>query len=94
MEVGLSREFGVTRRGFLRAAGAGAAWVALAGAVGCGTSPREGGAASSPNRASVRGLSLPASGPVRTLRSRPDFEPPAVTVSVPATGNAARRLAR
>ena len=81
----------VTRRGFLRAAGAGAAWVALAGALGCEPAERGDRAGASPPKpaeASVRGLAPARSGPARVFRSRPDLAPPAVTVDTPAGGAA------
>ena len=81
----------VTRRGFLRAAGAGAAWVALAGTLGCDPAGRQDGAGASspkPRETSVRGLPTPNPGPTRIFRSRPDLDPPAVSVDGPAGGTA------
>ena len=77
----------VTRRGFLRAAGAGAAWVALAGTLGCDPDGREDRAAASPlkpGEASVRVVPPAPQGPVRVYRSRPDLMPPNVVVDTPA----------
>ncbi len=83
---------GVTRRGFLRAAGAGAAWVALAGTLGCepaeqeGRADRAGAAPLKPGESTVRGLLPARPGPARAFRSRPDLTPPTVAVDTPAEG--------
>jgi Arylsulfotransferase (ASST) len=71
----------LTRRRFLEAAGAGAAWVALANTLGCDSSeerPRE--------RAASGSGAPPAQQPglVRAFRSRPDLGPPAVEVATQA----------
>jgi outer membrane protein assembly factor BamB len=80
----------LTRRVFLRAAGAGAAWVAMAGALGCdligGRQDRVGASSPRPGETSVRGLSTPSPGPTRIFRSRPDLNPPAISVDRPAGG--------
>ena len=81
----------VTRRTFLRAAGAGAAWVALSGTLGCEPGEREEWAGASPlepGESSVRGLPPARRGPAHVFRSRPDLNPPAVTVGTPANGTA------
>ena len=81
----------ISRRGFLRAAGAGAAWVALAGVVGCepeGREDRAGASPLEPGESSVRGLPPARPGPARTFRSRPDLIPPTVSVGRPAEGAA------
>ncbi|MDQ3377432.1 MAG: arylsulfotransferase family protein [Actinomycetota bacterium] len=81
----------VTRRSFLRAAGAGAAWVALAGTLGCDPAEQEDRAGASPlkpGESSVRGLPPARSGPARIFRSRPDLTPPTVAVGKPAGGTA------
>ena len=77
----------VTRRDFLRAAGAGVAWVALSGTLGCDPA-EEDRAGASPSKAeeSVRGLPAARSGETRVFRSRPDLNPPTVTVDTPANG--------
>ena len=82
---------GVTRRGFLRAAGAGAAWVALAGTLGCEPAEREERAGASPlgsGGAPVRVVTPALQGPIRVYRSRPDLMPPNVAVGTPAEGTA------
>jgi hypothetical protein len=58
-----------TRRGFLKAASAGAAWIALYGALGCEQSKRKEANAS------------PEWSHPRTFRSRPDLSPPSVRVN-------------
>ena len=81
----------VTRRGFLRAAGAGAAWVALAGTLGCDPAEQEDRASASPlkpGEASVRVVPPARQGPVRVFGSRPDLMPPDVAVGTPAEGTA------
>jgi Arylsulfotransferase (ASST) len=59
-----------TRKDFLKAAGAGAAWIALSGPLGCEPSERTGASVSSE-----------WSQPVRTFRTRPDLRPPVVKVN-------------
>ena len=67
-----------TRRKFLKAAGAGAAWIALTSALpGC-ESDRRPRATASPARSS--GSSTAGSGYVRNFRSRPDLHPPTIDV--------------
>ena len=81
----------ITRRNFLRAAGAGAAWAALAGTLGCEPAGREeqaGAAPLKPGESSVRGLPPARPGAVHAFRSRPDLDPPVVTVGTPASGTA------
>ncbi len=77
----------VTRRDFLRAAGAGAAWVALAGSLGCEPAERgAGGGSLKPGESSVRVLPPALPGPARVFRSRPDLTPPTVAVGKPTEG--------
>ena len=71
----------LTRRGFLKAAGAGAAWITLTGTLGC----------EPPKRASEKtpGTAASAASAVqptyaRTFRSRPDLSPPGVGLVTPA----------
>ncbi len=82
----------VTRRSFLRAAGAGAAWVALLGTLGCEPAERAedraGASTPKPAASTVRGLPPVRSGSARVFRSRPDLTPPAVTVETPTEGAA------
>ena len=59
----------ITRRRFLGAAAGGAAWVALAGTTGCGPVERSRAAASSGQP-----------GQAWSFRSRPDLQPPVITV--------------
>lgn len=82
-----------TRRTFLKAAGAGAAWVTLAGAMGCEpveqrsskTSPK-----ARPEETTLTGSKSvqvrhsPPPGEAWTFRSRPDLRPPSVQVDTPA----------
>jgi Arylsulfotransferase (ASST) len=79
---------GVTRRGFLKAAGAGVAWIAAAGALGCGPTER-----ASKEAPATNATPAPPSTPAPTrpkdvlaFRSRPDLNPPGVGVAVPASG--------
>jgi hypothetical protein len=67
----------LTRRGFLKAAGAGAAWITLTGTLGCEPAPRLRATASR-----VR------PGQAWTFRSRPDLGPPSVEVTERARGTA------
>ena len=81
----------VTRRSFLRAAGAGAAWVALGGTLGCEPAEqgdRAGASPLKPGETSVRGLPPARPGPARVFRSRPDLIPPATSVGKLAGGTA------
>ncbi|CAA9514499.1 MAG: hypothetical protein AVDCRST_MAG12-3405 [uncultured Rubrobacteraceae bacterium] len=81
----------LTRGGFLRAAGAGAAWVALAGTLGCDPArqPDSAGAAPlRPGETTVRGLHTASPGPTRVFGSRPDLNPPSIAVDRPAGGTA------
>ncbi len=82
-----------TRRSFLRVAGAGAAWVALAGATGC--EPAERASQTSPKIPTGETTSPPVSGKVQvrpsappeeawSFRTRPDLKPPAVTIDTRA----------
>src|SRR5215217_1324300 len=67
----------ITRRDFLRAAAAGAAWIALIDASGCGGSPR------------ARAIAAPARGERPwAFRSRPDLSPPVVEVTEKANDTA------
>jgi hypothetical protein len=88
-EVGLNGK-GVTRRGFLRAAGAGAAWVALAGGLGCEPAESERrtdrALVPAPGEAPVRGLPPARPGETWTFRSRPDLGPSAAVVGTEAGG--------
>jgi hypothetical protein len=63
-----------TRRSFLKVAGAGAAWVALSGALGCEPEEEE----RVPERP----------GEAWTFRSRPDLRPPRMRIDKPARGTA------
>ena len=62
----------ITRRGFLRAAGAGAAWVAIAGTLGCEPENRV--------RANVPPKKITPPDQPLTFRSRPDLKPPAIGI--------------
>ncbi len=67
----------LTRRDFVKAAGAGGAWLALFGLAGCESD------------ASVRASTPPARvGQTWAFRSRPDLAPPPVEVTTPARGTA------
>jgi hypothetical protein len=71
--------------------GAGAAWVALANPLGCGSSGKTREAApsnSSFTHAPVRDSSPTQPGNVMSFRSRPDLSPPAVEVATSAHGTA------
>ena len=71
----------LTRRRFLEAAGAAAAWVALANTLGCDSSEER------PRERAASGSGAPPAqqpGPVRAFRSRPDLGPPAVEVATQA----------
>ena len=68
---------GLTRRDFVKYAGAGGAWLALFGLPGCEADPRI-TATASPKRA----------GQTWAFRSRPDLKPPPVEVTTPARGAA------
>jgi Arylsulfotransferase (ASST) len=74
-----------TRREFLRAAGAGTAWIALLGAPGCqqaGHTPKT--TPSTTKGAPATSASPAQSRSVWTFRSRPDLSPPAVEVATQA----------
>ena len=75
-----------TRRRFLSAASAGAAYLALAGTVGCEPSERSSKAETSrtPKVKPLPGVPHPPAGGVWDFRSRPDFHPPAVEVTTEA----------
>ncbi|MEJ7842031.1 MAG: arylsulfotransferase family protein [Rubrobacter sp.] len=67
----------LTRRAFVKVAGAGGAWLALFGLAGC------------ESEASVRAAASPARvGQTWAFRSRPDLTPPPVEVTTPARGTA------
>jgi hypothetical protein len=67
----------LTRRDFVKVAGAGGAWFALFGLAGC------------ESEASVRATASPARvGQTWAFRSRPDLTPPPVEVTTPARGTA------
>src|SRR5215218_1730421 len=68
----------LTRRKFLKAAGAGAAWIALMSTLGC-ESDRRPRATASPGRPKY----------VRSFRSRPDLHPPTIDIVTPAHNNTA-----
>jgi Arylsulfotransferase (ASST) len=71
----------VTRRRFLEAAGAGAAWIALTSALGC--EPAERASEDKPGRSGEPGSTdLPQD--ALTFRSRPDLSPPGIGVATPA----------
>jgi hypothetical protein len=77
----------VTRGRFLKAVGAGAAWVTLANAFGC--EPTERASESTPSNGAAPGSGEPSL-PKDSLafRSRPDLSPPGVGVETPARGTA------
>jgi hypothetical protein len=79
---------GVTRRGFLKAAGAGVAWIAAAGTLGCGPLERASEETSATNASSAPPSTTAPTRPqdVLAFRSRPDLSPPGVGVAVPASG--------
>jgi hypothetical protein len=71
----------VTRRRFLEAAGAGAAWIALTSTLGC--EPAERASEDKPGRSGEPGSTdLPQD--ALAFRSRPDLSPPGVGVATPA----------
>jgi hypothetical protein len=76
----------LTRRKFLKAAGAGAAWVALMNTLGCESSGESREA--SPSDSPVRHSSPAQQGYVMSFRSRPDLSPPAAEVATQARGTA------
>jgi hypothetical protein len=89
----LSTEF--TRRKFLKAAGVGAAWIALTNAAGCESAgqttkstPSKAHSSAGPDRAQVARSQPARPGDVLSLRSRPDLSPPAVQVDTQARGTA------
>jgi hypothetical protein len=82
----------VTRRRFLEAVGAGAAWVALTNAFGCEPAERASENTPSTTASSVRpGREPTNSSPPKdafAFRSRPDLSPPGVGLVTPARGTA------
>jgi hypothetical protein len=71
----------LTRRGFLKAAGAGAAWITLTGTLGC--EPTKRASEKTPGKdASAASAAQPTY--ARTFRSRPELSPPGVGVTTPA----------
>jgi hypothetical protein len=74
----------LTRRKFLKAAGAGAAWAVLANPLGCESSGKTREAAPSDSSAPVRHSSPAQPGYVMSFRSRPDLSPPTVEVATQA----------
>ncbi len=86
-----------TRQEFIRGAGAGAAWIALLGALGCEPSAREQGAGKPPSPANapsgvgstpVQPMQPAKPGAVSAFRSRPDLTPPTVEVRTEARDTA------
>jgi hypothetical protein len=76
----------MTRRGFLKTAGAGVAWIAASAALGCEPTER-----ASNKTPATTGAPAPGSGPTRpeevlAFRSRPDLRPPGIGVATPARG--------
>jgi len=80
----------VTRRGFLKAAGAGVAWIAAAGALGCGPTERASQKTPAAAGSSKAGGTHSRGQDVLAFRSRPDLSPPGVAVVTPARGDVAR----
>jgi hypothetical protein len=74
----------VTRRRFLEAAGAGAAWIALTSSLGCEPSKLASGETPSSGQ---QGSANPPPDAL-SFRSRPDLRPPGVGVATPAHGTA------
>ena len=80
----------ITRRGFLKAAGAGAVWVAVAGALGCGPTERASKKtpATTASQPAQAGATPSQPEQVLAFRSRPDLSPPGVGVALPARDTA------
>jgi hypothetical protein len=80
---------GLTRRSFLKAAGAGAAWIAVANALGCEPTERASERTPATTASPAQTHTTPSQPEdVLAFRSRPDLSPPGVGVTTPARDTA------
>src|SRR5215216_4896936 len=79
----------LSRRKFLKAAGAGAAWIALTSTLGCAPPRRAAKTAPATTTSPVQGSRSSSMGSeyVRSFRSRPDLHPPTIDVLSPPHNN-------